>query len=176
MWDITYEVYLASYPGVTITSVVNQKFQIEVHDPCKAPLLSFNPVAQTDRSYTLIQTAIGPFMISPFTLSSSWCAHSYSYTCSYPSIAAAITFDAAAVPPTFKYYLDADLETSTSQFMIASAIASEIFTITLTGVSDTVTSNVDFKLTVLNPCSDSTFTIAQSIFSQYPLDLQVGFP
>lgn len=159
MWTITYTIVLSDYPHITITSDASQSFKIEVRDPCKVPLLTFIPSVLTPRTYTLKQFPIGPFDIEPFTISSAWCAYSYSpFRTDDSNIDSAITFNTAADPPQFTYYSDSDLQTGPSQHMMADSVVSKVYTITVEGISDTLTVTSDFTLTILNPCFDSTIT------------------
>ena len=57
VYEIIYIVYLALYPTTYSISDASQLFQIELRDPCKAPLVSITATPSPDVYYTLFELA-----------------------------------------------------------------------------------------------------------------------
>ena len=106
---VSYTFSLEAYPGVSVTAAPEEQFVIEVKDPCKSPIITFDPVPTLDQSYTLTQAAV-PVPISPFVLNYPWCDHSYAYgTSDDAHIKVLIAFDTAVDPPVFTFLYNEDL-------------------------------------------------------------------
>ena len=131
VYDISYKVFLVSYPSVQVQlSSVRSAFRVTIVDPCLPPYLAVTGTPLTAQTY-LITSAPLVYQAPAFSVQETWCAVSYAHSLSDLSLAAALSFDASSRTFTVSYNAGVDLSGPTSR----------VYSVTLTATSNVVSAS-----------------------------------
>lgn len=148
-YEITYRVFLVSYPVTSIEQTI--PFTVTINLSCPSPL-TFAASVQTDQEYTLTD-ASSPYTFDAFAVDPPICTVTYTYTVSDAAGNPVITFD--DVLRTFTFDHTAGLDP-----LLDPLVAFKDYTVTVTGTSGDITPlgvDATFELRVRNPCLDPAF-------------------